>query len=64
VPDTLKAAMSCFYKRWLAIVIGCGEGGSSQTPNGIPGMEERLPVIDTEGAKGDGIFLKRGKLFC
>ena len=27
-------------------------------PNGIPGMEKRLPVIDTESEKGDGIFLQ------
>lgn len=36
-----------------------GGGDFSQTPNGIPGMEERLPVIYTEGVKTNRISINR-----
>ena len=36
-----------------------GGGDFSQTPNGIPGMEERLPVIYTEGVKGKRISINK-----
>lgn len=36
-----------------------GGGDFSETPNGIPGMEERLPVIYTEGVKTNRISINR-----
>jgi dihydropyrimidinase len=36
-----------------------GNDDFSQTPNGIPGMEERLPVIYTEGVKTNRISLNK-----